>query len=79
MSNRSQFSNFSIQTILGAGSSGTQRRNDFAEAEKNETLLSKIKQEKIEILGKKQQAENGLQSRSGCHGQSWPVMDDCHE
>ena len=33
----------------------------------------------------KKQAKNGLQSRSGCHGLSWPVMvlwmtvkDDCH-
>ena len=49
---RTQFSNFSIQTILGAGSSGTQRKNDFTGAAKNETLLTKIKQEKIEILGK---------------------------
>ena len=26
----------------------------------------------------KKQAKNGLQSRSGCHGLSWPVKDDFH-
>ena len=27
---------------------------------------------------KRKQAETSLQSLSGCHGLSWPVMDDFH-
>ena len=50
---RTQFSNFSIQTILGPKPENSNDQECLQDDEEDkQTLLTKIKQEKIDILGR---------------------------